>query len=114
MIEPTLRERIAQTISEMTLKIMMGEGNSINYIDQILNLIKEELDGLTVIGDEEIYNIRPNKVEYKQLDADAENYHIKEFKGAYWNEKKRELVDRKIAQAQLSHTTKELKEKLTQ
>jgi len=37
-----LREKIAQLLSEMALKIMTGEGNSTNYTDQILALFPNE------------------------------------------------------------------------
>lgn len=36
-----LKEQLTQILSDMTLKTMLGEGNSINYVDQILALIKE-------------------------------------------------------------------------
>ena len=37
-----IEEKIAQLLSEMTLKIMMGEGNSVNYTKQILSLIRQD------------------------------------------------------------------------
>ena len=101
--KPTLREQVAQILAEMTLKIMTGEGNSTDYVSQITNLLKEELEGVTVIGDGKT---REALNEYWELYRDLWNEGIideTDFDSGYdyWNK-----------EAQLSHTKNELKEKM--
>jgi len=99
MSKPTLREQIAEKICTLNPRVQSWDDLDEFQKDswrieasQILNLLKKELEGLTVMGDEEIEQVIKN-----QSEIDDESPY-----GVALNS----------AQRQLSHTKEQLKAKL--
>ena len=98
MSENTLRERIDAILQRECNFVDCGEENGRGELwaddreiltKQVLNLLKEELEGLTVISEETIINM-------------VTKFH---FSG----ETNRHILSKQVADKQLSHTKQELK-----
>jgi len=92
-----LRERIDQIQNQAIC--VDNNGKIITKSDQILNLLKEELEGLTVIEKDEMDRAKFNR----SSESDFQFLRLAEMA---------EAVDKSIAQAQRSHNINELKEKM--
>jgi len=66
--------------------------------DVIVAKIKEEVEGVK-LTDGDIVAIKPSEQELNQLYNQAKHFCPQEFSGSYFNEIRRKLVDRKIAEA---------------